>query len=71
MGYLAAAAKMFVQLYPEPRYHLTIFVDDVAVQAVGESEEACAPAFGEAASWLISHLQDDLALPIEKEKTFL
>jgi hypothetical protein len=71
MAYLVAAARTFVQLYPEPRHHLTIFVDDVAIQATGDTEDECASTFVQAASWLISHLQDELRLPIEKEKTFL
>jgi hypothetical protein len=71
MAYLVAAARTFVQLYPEPRHHLTIFVDDVAVQATGDTEDECISKFVQAASWLISHLQDELRLPIETEKTFL
>jgi hypothetical protein len=71
MAYLVAAASTIVQLYPEPRHHLTIFVDDLAIQATGETEHECAATFVQAASWLISHLQDELRLPIEKEKTFL
>jgi hypothetical protein len=70
MAYLAAAARMFVEFHPEPKHHFTIFVEDVAVQAVGDTAQSCATAFGKAAGWLISRLQDDLALPIEKENLF-
>jgi hypothetical protein len=62
---------MFVELHPEPKHHVTIFVDDVAVQAVDNTSPECAEAFGRAAGWLISHLQDDLALPIGKTRPFV
>jgi hypothetical protein len=71
MAYLATAARIHTELFPEPKHHLTIFVDDISIQAAADNLEACVSNFVSSAGWLISQIQEELGLPIETDKTFL
>jgi hypothetical protein len=71
MAYLATAARMYAELYPEPKHHLTIFVDDIALQTTDQTIDSCVANFATSTGWMLSHLQDELGLPIETDKTFL
>jgi ribonuclease HI len=68
MGMLA---KTFLQLFPAPGYHMTLFVDDLALQVSHNDFKQCLHNFAQAGAWVISELQDALGLPIERDKTFI
>jgi hypothetical protein len=68
---MGVMAKTFVQMFPSPNYHMTLFVDDLALQVSHDSQQQCLQSFARAASWVITELQETLGLPIEQDKTFL
>jgi hypothetical protein len=70
-AYMGVMAKAFVQQFPSPNYHMTLFVDDLALQVSHDTQAQCLDGFAKAASWVITELQDNLGLPIEQDKTFL
>jgi hypothetical protein len=70
-AYLAVMVRLFQELHPSPRHHLSIFVDDLALQVTNETEEGCLTDFLKAGAWIVAELTDPLGLPVEKEKSFL
>jgi hypothetical protein len=70
-AYMGAMAKSFVQLFPSPHYHMTLFVDDLALQVSHDSRTQCLERFAQATVWVITELQETLGLPIEQDKTFM
>jgi hypothetical protein len=71
MAYLALSIRTFQQLYPSLVHFLSVFVDDLALQIVQDTDLSCATSFAQAGAWLLSEFQDSLGLPIEKDKTFV
>jgi hypothetical protein len=71
VAYLAMAVRAFQAQFPAPRHHLSIFVDDIALQVVDEGTSECLHHFTTATAWMVSELTDTLGLPIEKDKSFL
>jgi hypothetical protein len=71
VAYLALSIRTFQQLYPSSVHRLSVFVDDVSLQVVHDTEEECVQAFVDSGSWVYAEFQDTLGLPIEKGKTFL
>jgi hypothetical protein len=70
-AYMGMMAKIFVQLFLAPKYHMTLFVDDLALQVSDNSQHSCLEKFAKVGAWVISELQDTLGLPIEQDKTFI
>jgi hypothetical protein len=70
-AYLGMMAKTFVQKFPAPNYHMTLFVDDLAVQASDSDQQQCITNFAKVGAWVISNMRDTLGLPIEQETTFI
>jgi hypothetical protein len=71
VAYLSLAVRVFQELHPSPHHHLTVFVDDIALQVAHEQGQACLDHFLKAAAWLFTELEVGLGLPIERDKTVL
>jgi hypothetical protein len=69
VAYLSLAVRVFQELHPAPQHHLTVFVDDIALQVVHAQEHQCLELFLRASAWLLTELETGLGLPIERDKT--